>query len=43
MQWFNPPKIWYAKKQALTQFVTPKTDYCRITHYGFIVDDGPFF
>lgn len=24
-------------------FVTPKTDFWRITHYGFIVDDGPFF
>ncbi len=24
-------------------FVTPKTDFWRKTHYGFTVDDGPFY
>ena len=24
-------------------FVTPKTDFWRVTHYGFTVDDGPFY
>lgn len=42
MQWFNQPKKWNIKDNTLTMFVTPKTDYWRITHYGFIVDDGPF-
>lgn len=23
--------------------MTQKTDYCRITHYGFKVDDEPFY
>lgn len=43
MQWFNAPKKWSIDKQALSMFVTPKTDYWRITHYGFTVDDGPFY
>jgi regulation of enolase protein 1 (concanavalin A-like superfamily) len=42
MQWFNQPKIWSIEDNTLTMFVTPKTDFWRITHYGFIVDDGPF-
>jgi len=42
MQWFNQPKIWSIEDNKLTMFVTPKTDFWRITHYGFIVDDGPF-
>jgi uncharacterized protein len=24
-------------------FVMPKTDYWRVTNYGFTVDDGPFY
>lgn len=43
MQWFNAPKKWSIDKQSLSMFVTPKTDYWRITHYGFTVDDGPFY
>jgi regulation of enolase protein 1 (concanavalin A-like superfamily) len=43
MQWFNEPATWKVEKQALSMFVTPKTDYWRITHYGFTVDDGPFY
>lgn len=42
MQWFNQPKIWNIANNAMTMFVTPQTDYWRITHYGFTVDDGPF-
>ncbi len=43
MQWFNQPKKWNIDKNKLSIFVTPKTDYWRITHYGFTVDDGPFY
>jgi len=43
MQWFNQPQKWKADGQSLSMFVTPKTDYWRITHYGFTVDDGPFY
>lgn len=42
MQWFNQPKKWNIDENKLSIFVTPKTDYWRITHYGFTVDDGPF-
>jgi uncharacterized protein len=42
MQWFNQPQKWSVDKQSLSMFVTPQTDYWRITHYGFTVDDGPF-
>lgn len=43
MQWFNEPKNWDIGERSLSMFVTPKTDYWRRTHYGFTVDDGPFF
>jgi len=43
MQWFNKPQKWSIDNQKLTMFVTPHTDYWRLTHYGFTVDDGPFY
>lgn len=43
MQWFNQPEKWKSEGKSLSMFVTPKTDYWRITHYGFTVDDGPFY
>ncbi|MCC8170434.1 MAG: DUF1349 domain-containing protein [Parabacteroides sp.] len=43
MQWFNEPQEWEIKKQSLTMQVTPQTDYWRISHYGFTVDDAPFY
>lgn len=42
MQWFNQPEKWSLEGNKLSMFVTPKTDFWRITHYGFTVDDGPF-
>jgi len=42
MQWLNEPSEWEVDEQSLSLFVTPRTDYWRITHYGFVVDDGPF-
>jgi uncharacterized protein len=43
MQWFNQPTKWSFENNKLSMFVTPKTDFWRITNYGFTVDDGPFF
>ncbi|WP_129715428.1 DUF1349 domain-containing protein [Pedobacter sp. SYP-B3415] len=43
MHWFNEPEKWDIKNNALSMFVTPQTDYWRISHYGFTVDDAPFY
>ncbi|QNL51022.1 DUF1349 domain-containing protein [Olivibacter sp. SDN3] len=43
MQWFNEPEKWEIKDGALIMQVTPKTDYWRVSHYGFTVDDAPFY
>ena len=43
MTWFNEPQTWEIKDNALTMSVTPKSDYWRISHYGFTVDDAPFY
>ncbi|RZM20763.1 MAG: DUF1349 domain-containing protein [Pedobacter sp.] len=43
MQWYNEPQKWQIKDNALVMQVTPKSDYWRISHYGFTVDDAPFY
>ena len=43
MQWFNEPEQWKIENQALTMYVPPQSDYWRISHYGFTVDDAPFY
>ncbi|XOV94255.1 MAG: DUF1349 domain-containing protein [Bacteroidota bacterium] len=43
MNWFNEPSSWEVGKGSLKMEVTPQSDYWRITHYGFTVDDGPFY
>lgn len=43
MQWFNEPLKWEIKDRMLSMFVTPQSDYWRISHYGFTVDDAPFY
>lgn len=43
MTWFNEPQQWEIKGNALTMSVTPQSDYWRISHYGFTVDDAPFY
>ena len=42
MQWFNEPENWTIENDVLTMDVTPQSDYWRISHYGFTVDDAPF-
>ncbi|RAW02410.1 DUF1349 domain-containing protein [Pseudochryseolinea flava] len=43
MQWFNEPEKWRIEKNTLIMNVTPQSDYWRISHYGFTVDDAPFY
>jgi len=43
MQWFNEPEKWTIQHNSLTMQVTPGSDYWRIAHYGFTVDDAPFY
>lgn len=42
MTWFNEPESWAVENGNLTMDVTPQSDYWRISHYGFTVDDAPF-
>ncbi|MCQ2185456.1 MAG: DUF1349 domain-containing protein [Bacteroidales bacterium] len=42
MQWFNEPESYTIKGNTLVMDVPAQTDYWRIAHYGFTVDDGPF-
>lgn len=43
MNWFNEPAKWEINGNQLSMSVTPKSDYWRISHYGFTVDDAPFY
>ncbi|MDE5843112.1 MAG: DUF1349 domain-containing protein [Muribaculaceae bacterium] len=43
MNWFNEPSQWEIKDGKLMMSVPAKTDYWRISHYGFTVDDAPFY
>lgn len=43
MNWFNEPENWSITDNVLTMDVTPHSDYWRISHYGFTVDDAPFY
>ena len=43
MNWFNEPASWEIEGRTLTIDVTPQSDYWRVSHYGFTVDDAPFY
>jgi regulation of enolase protein 1 (concanavalin A-like superfamily) len=43
MRWSHEPKQWTAKDGMISATVDPGTDFWRITHYGFIRDNGPFY
>jgi regulation of enolase protein 1 (concanavalin A-like superfamily) len=43
LQWYNEPAQWEIKNNSLIMQVTPQSDYWRISHYGFTVDDAPFY
>ena len=42
MTWFNEPAKWSVENGTLAMQVTGQSDYWRVSHYGFTVDDGPF-
>ena len=41
-RWSNPPQQSAETADTLTETVPAGTDYWRVTHYGFIRDNGPF-
>jgi regulation of enolase protein 1 (concanavalin A-like superfamily) len=43
MKWMNEPVQWAGDAQQLSMTVDADTDFWRITHYGFIRDNGPFY
>lgn len=43
MNWFNEPADWRIDDRTLIMDVTPHSDCWRISHYGFTVDDAPFY
>jgi hypothetical protein len=40
--WQHQPPQWKETAESLTETVPAGTDYWRVTHYGFIRDNGPF-
>jgi uncharacterized protein len=43
MQWYNEPPFWKDQEGTVTVTSGAKTDFWRITHYGFIRDSGHFY
>lgn len=44
MNWFNEPASWNIKDpHTFIMQVPAQTDYWRVSHYGFTVDDAPFY
>jgi len=43
MQWLNEPAHWSSSSDQIMVRTSPKTDFWRVTHYGFIRDNGHFY
>jgi uncharacterized protein len=43
MQWLNEPPVWQAEDGRLRVVSGLKTDFWRVTHYGFVRDNGHFY
>ena len=43
MQWLNEPPVWEADHGRLRIVTGANTDFWRITHYGFVRDNGHFY
>jgi len=43
MQWLNEPPHWTLSENQITVKTAAKTDFWRLTHYGFIRDNGHFY
>ena len=42
MNWFNEPESYTIGSDGIDMDVPAQTDYWRVSHYGFTVDDAPF-
>jgi uncharacterized protein len=43
MKWLNEPAQWSSSSNRIVVNTSPKTDFWRVTHYGFIRDSGHFY
>ena len=43
MEWLNEPPVWRADHERLHVVTGPNTDFWRVTHYGFVRDNGHFY
>ncbi|SRR5579883_1084795 len=43
MEWLNEPGSWSHSGKQIIVKTSPKTDFWRTTHYGFIHDNGHFY
>ncbi|MUL35390.1 DUF1349 domain-containing protein [Gloeocapsopsis dulcis] len=43
MKWLNEPAHWSSSGNQIIVNTLPKTDFWRVTHYGFIRDNGHFY
>lgn len=43
MKWLNEPAHWSTSGNRILVNTLPKTDFWRVTHYGFIRDNGHFY
>ena len=43
MHWLNEPPVWQTENDRLRVVTGPNTDFWRVTHYGFIRDNGHFY
>ena len=43
MEWLNEPANWSNSDKQIVVNTLPKTDFWRVTHYGFIRDNGHFY
>jgi regulation of enolase protein 1 (concanavalin A-like superfamily) len=43
MSWLNQPKTWSYNGGKITIVVESKTDFWRVTHYGYVTDNGHFY
>lgn len=43
MAWHNEPPTWYDDDGVIIATAAPRTDFWRVTHYGFIRDSGHFY
>lgn len=43
MEWYNEPPKWEALESSMSMQTAPRTDFWRLTHSGYIGDNGHFY